>query len=427
MTTVLSTKYSSIKDILPAIQQELYGEESEAATTRFINIIQSFREYFKSSGEVDLFSAPGRIEITGNHTDHNGGKVLTAAISVDVLAVVEKQTGNFIRVKSEGYSEISIDIRDLTYKPGEKGTSTALVRGVLDYFKQKGYIVGAFDASLSSNVPKGAGVSSSSSFEVLIAEILNVLYNNNSVSKIEKAKASKYAENEHFKKPCGLMDQAAIALGGINVIDFENAQNPTVTPCEWNFSDLDVFVVNTGGDHSDLISDYASILSEMESVANFFGKWNLRSCTKQQVLENARELKEKVSGRAVLRSIHFFDETHRVELAQEALSKCDEEAFLKIIRKSAHSSWELLQNLYSPLDKQQCIPFAIAISKEIDGVKAVRVHGGGFAGTILAFVQKGSSSEYYDKMNSTFGQQNVFKLNIRKSGARQILHLEGLQ
>jgi galactokinase len=219
------------------------------------------------------------------------------------------------------------------------------------------------------------------------------------------------------------MDQAAIALGGINVIDFENAVNPKVTPCEWKFDDLDVFVVNTGGDHSDLISDYAGILGEMEAVANHFDKWNLRSCTKRQVLDSARELKEKLSGRAVLRAIHFFDENRRVELAASALAQNDEEGFLKVIRKSAHSSWELLQNLYSAGDKEQLIPFAILMSKETEGVKAARVHGGGFAGTILAFVKKSGSNGYFDKMKSLFGEQNVFKLNIRSSGARQILHI----
>ncbi|HKL93922.1 MAG TPA: galactokinase family protein [Clostridia bacterium] len=426
MTTVLSTKFSDIKGNLSALQNELYGNCSEASTSRFIKLIENHREHFKSSGVAEMFSAPGRIEITGNHTDHNGGKVLTAAVSVDILAVVEKRNGNIIRVKSEGYSEISVDIRNLASKPEDNGTSTALVRGVLDYYTKKGYKVGAFDASLNSNVPKGAGVSSSSSFEVLVAEILNVLYNDNSISKIEKAKASKYAENEHFKKPCGLMDQAAIALGGINVIDFENAQNPIVTPCQWSFTDLDVFVINTGGDHSDLIADYAGILGEMEAVANYFDKWNLRSCTKQQVLDNARALKDKISGRAVLRALHFFDETRRVEMAQDALKNRDEEKFLKIIRKSAHSSWELLQNLYSPNDREQLIPFAIEMSKECKGVKAARVHGGGFAGTILAFVQKDSSSSYFDKMNRLFGKENVFKLSIRESGARQVLHLEEL-
>lgn len=423
MTTVLSTKFSDIMAILPSIQKELYGEYNDENTARFTKLIENHRAYFKSSKSVDLFSAPGRIEITGNHTDHNGGKVLTAAVSVDILAVAEKTNGNIIRIKSEGYSEISVDIRNLEPKPEENGTSTALVRGVLDFYANKGYQLGAFDASLNSNVPKGAGVSSSSSFEVLIAEILNVFYNDNSISKIQKAKASKYAENEHFKKPCGLMDQAAIALGGINVIDFENAQNPVVTPCEWTFSDLDVFVINTGGDHSDLISDYAGILGEMEAVANYFDKWNLRSCTKQQVLDNALELKNKISGRAVLRAIHFFDETLRVEQAQQALEQRDEEKFLKIVRKSAHSSWELLQNLYTPNDKEQLIPFAIEISKECEGVKASRVHGGGFAGTILSFVEKDSSSAYFDKMKCYFGEQNVFKLSIRDSGAKQILHL----
>lgn len=424
MTTILKTKKSDLLSVLPDIERELYGSPSQYYTERILNLIQEFRTFFKSSGALDVFSAPGRIEICGNHTDHNGGKVLTAAVTVDVLACVEKRCGNIIRIKSEGYSEISIDIRNLNPKGEDRGTSTALVRGVLDYFKQKGYAIGSFDATICSNVPKGAGVSSSSSFEVCIAEILNELFNDGKVSKMEKAKASRYAENEHFKKPCGLMDQAAISLGGINVIDFENAQNPIVTPCDWNFNDLDIFVVNTGGDHSDLISDYAGILQEMEAVANHFDKWNLRGVTKKQVLDNAKILKEKLSGRAVLRAIHFFDENERVDKAKSSLEKGDEEAFLKAVRKSAHSSWELLQNLYSPQDKEQCIPFAIALSKEITGVKAVRVHGGGFAGTILAFVKKGSSDVYFDKMKSLFGENNVFKLNIRSSGARRILSVE---
>ncbi|MDR3215795.1 MAG: galactokinase [Clostridiaceae bacterium] len=383
---------------------------------RFLELLSEHTARYAAK-EALFFSSPGRIEIAGNHTDHNLGKVVAAAISIDTLAVVTKTDNGVIRVSSAGFKDCVVNTAAIG-EPDKSGYGDAasIIRGVCRYFADNGLKVGGFDATTVSNVFKGAGVSSSSAFELLIAEILNVLYNDSKIDNLTKAIASRYAENVYFGKPSGLMDQTAIALGGINMIDFES-EIPTYRHMTWNFQNLDIYIVNTGGDHSDLTPDYAAIRKEMNSVAEFLGKKVLREVDAKEFWKAMPELKEKLSGRAVLRALHFFEENARVEKLERAVESVDEALFLSMISASGLSSQTLLQNLHSPKDALQPVDLGVELTKRVQGVKAVRVHGGGFAGTILAFVDKRYSKNYYGYVKSIFGEKNVFNVSIRNDGA----------
>ena len=397
---------------------DLYGEATAAQTDRFEELVNMHKDVFNTS-DVEFFSSPGRIEIVGNHTDHNGGKVLCAAINVDTLASVSPRSDGIIEVKSKGYPMLRVDVSKPDFSVSEIGTSTALIKGVVDYFKRSGKAVGGFSACMTSSVPKGAGVSSSSSFELAIAEILNDMYNGGAIDPIFKAKASQYAENTFFGKPCGLMDQSAIALGGVNLIDFASFDNPVVEKAHWAFSDLDIYVIATGGDHSDLTDDYAAIPHEMKEVASCFGAKLLHEISPEKWERDKKNIVGKVSERAYLRAEHFFEENERVENAVKAIDNHDEEAFLAIVNQSGLSSRYKLQNTYSPAGKNHNLENALDRVVKIQGVVASRVHGGGFAGTILVFAQKKESGVEH-ALKIMFGDENVFKLAIRQSGATKI-------
>ena len=397
---------------------DLYGEATAEHTDRFNELVKMHKDIFNTA-DVEFFSSPGRIEIVGNHTDHNGGKVLCAAINVDTLASVSSRSDGIIEVKSKGYPMLRVDVSKPDFSVSEIGTSTALIKGVVDYFKRSGKNVGGFSACMTSSVPKGAGVSSSSSFELAIAEILNDMYNGGSIDPIFKAKASQYAENTFFGKPCGLMDQSAIALGGVNLIDFASFDDPLVEKAHWAFKDLDIYVIATGGDHSDLTDDYAAIPHEMKEVAACFGAKLLHEIPPEKWERDKKNIVGKVSERAYLRAEHFFEENARVENAVKAIDESDEEAFLAIVNESGLSSRYKLQNTYSPAGKNHNLENALDRVVKIQGVVASRVHGGGFAGTILVFAQK-KESGVEPALKVMFGDENVFKLAIRQSGATKI-------
>ena len=397
---------------------DLYGEATAEHTDRFNELVKMHKDIFNTA-DVEFFSSPGRIEIVGNHTDHNGGKVLCAAINVDTLASVSSRSDGIIEVKSKGYPMLRVDVSKPEFSVSEIGTSTALIKGVVDYFKRSGKNVGGFSACMTSSVPKGAGVSSSSSFELAIAEILNDMYNGGSIDPIFKAKASQYAENTFFGKPCGLMDQSAIALGGVNLIDFASFDDPLVEKAHWAFKDLDIYVIATGGDHSDLTDDYAAIPHEMKEVAACFGAKLLHEISPEKWERDKKNIVGKVSERAYLRAEHFFEENARVENAVKAIDESDEEAFLAIVNESGLSTRYKLQNTYSPAGKNHKLENALDRVVKIQGVVASRVHGGGFAGTILVFAQK-KESGVEPALKVMFGDENVFKLAIRQSGATKI-------
>ena len=403
---------------LRAVCNDVYGVCQSEQTDRFEELFKMHKDVFNTS-DVEFYSSPGRIEIVGNHTDHNGGKVLCAAINVDTLASVSKRSDGIIEVKSKGYPMLRVDVSKPDFSVSEIGTSTALIKGVVDYFKRSNKNVGGFSACMTSSVPKGAGVSSSSSFELAIAEILNVMYNDSELSAVFKAKASQYAENTFFGKPCGLMDQSAIALGGVNLIDFADFDNPVIEKAHWAFDNLDIYVIATGGDHSDLTDDYAAIPHEMKEVAACFGAKLLHEISPEKWNRDKQNIVGKVSERAYLRAEHFFEENERVENAVRAIDSKDEQAFLNIVNESGLSSRYKLQNTYSPAGKNHNLENALDRVVKIEGVVASRVHGGGFAGTILVFADKKASGVEV-ALDVMFGDENVFKLAIRQSGATKL-------
>ncbi len=414
-----TTEFFENNSIFNDTCKSIYGADFENQTPRFLELLDMHKSIFNTAN-VDYYSSPGRIEIVGNHTDHNGGKVLCAAINYDTLASVSPRTDGIIEVKSKGYPMLRVDLDNVHFSVLEVGTSLALIKGVVDYFVRSGKKVGGFSACMTSTVPKGSGVSSSSSFECIIAEILNVMYNGSTLDAMFKAKASQYAENTFFGKPCGLMDQSAIALGGVNLIDFADFENPVIQHANWAFDDLDIYVIATGGDHSDLTDDYAAIPQEMKEVATCFGAKLLHEIPVENWNENKPYIAQKVSERAYLRAEHFFEENERVENAQKAIANVDERAFLDIVNESGLSSRYKLQNTYSPAGKNHNLENALDRVVKIDGVVASRVHGGGFAGTIITFVKK-SASGVNDAFNLMFGKDNVFKLAIRPSGAIKLV------
>ena len=405
-------------DNFDEVCKDVFASGADEQRSRFEELLAMHKDVFNTQ-DVDFYSSPGRIEIVGNHTDHNGGKVLCSAINFDTLASVSPRTDGIIEVKSKGYPMLRVDVSAPTFSVSEIGTSNALIKGVVDYFKRSGKNAGGFSACMTSNVPKGSGVSSSSSFELAIAQILNVMYNDGKLDPIFKAKASQYAENTFFGKPCGLMDQSAISLGGVNLIDFADFDNPVVEKANWAFDDLDIFVIATGGDHSDLTDDYAAIPQEMKEVATCFGAKLLHEIPADKWERDKHNIVGKVSERAYLRAEHFFEENARVEEAVKAIDDKDEDAFLDIVNKSGLSSRYKLQNTYSPAGKNHNLENALDRVVKIDGVVASRVHGGGFAGTILVFAKK-SESGVKSALDVMFGAENVFKTAIRQSGATRL-------
>lgn len=396
----------------------LYGEgKLHYQVDRYRKIYDMHSAKYGEGGA--FYSSPGRIEVCGNHTDHNNGKVLCASISVDTIACVTPCEGKII-VESVGFSPVEVSLDDLQAREEEYGKAVALVRGVCAYYKNNGFNLGGFCATTTSDVFRGAGVSSSACFEVLICEILNLMYNDGKIDKVTKAKASQYAENVYFGKPCGLLDQSAISLGGVSYIDFKSIANLKIQSIDWNFEDMNIVLTNTGGDHSDLTDQYASIRVEMEEVAKLFGAKKLRKVKERDFYQRLPEIQEKVSGRAIMRAMHYFDENKRVDLCAKAVKNSNEKKFCAAINESGMSSYLMLQNCYPLSDTAQRIPLGINLSKKIDGVKAVRVHGGGFAGTIIAYVDKNKTSDYVEKMQAVFGKENVFVIGVRNVGTCKV-------
>lgn len=386
---------------------------------RMAHIEKEFTALFGSVPR--FFSVPGRTEIIGNHTDHNNGKVLCGAVSLDALAAAQKNNLGRIRIKSEGFDYFEISIDDLSVREDEINTTASLVRGIAARFDELGYSVGGFDAYITSDVLQGSGLSSSAAFEVLCGLILSCLYNNGAADAVTLAKVGQYAENVYFAKPCGLMDQMACALGGFVTIDFEDPTQPVYKTLPMDISDFGhkLCIINTGGSHADLSDDYASVRREMEAVAQFFGKPSLRFCTLDDVIASVSQLREKVSDRAVLRAIHFFNENIRVQKGFTALEQGDFNTFLSCVTASGLSSETLNQNVYTTkAPYEQGITLCIALAKHLlCGNGAVRVHGGGFAGTVQCFVPDNMADSFKSEMDKAF---DCRILALRKVGATEI-------
>ena len=402
----------------------LYGAETEKARARFLHITHLFEEKFGDRQDIRFFSAPGRTEVCGNHTDHNHGQVLAAAINLDAVACAVKTDDHFIRVYSENYPGDIIDINILEPQMKEVEKSASLVRGVAARFKELGYNIGGIDCVTVNNVLKGSGMSSSASFEVLVGTMLNYLYNDGKISPVEIAQIAQFAENKFFGKPCGLMDQMACSVGSFVQIDFCDPANPVINPVEFDFASCghSLCIVDTRADHADLTDDYAAIRREMEAVAGYFGKSCLREITEADVLASVAGIKEKLGERPLLRAIHFFEDNKRVEKEAEALRNGDFDTFKAMTIASGYSSYMYNQNVFSssaPLS--QPVSLALAISEVIlKGKGAWRVHGGGFAGTIQAFVPNELLDEYKESLEAVFGEGACYVLAIRPFGGTEI-------
>ena len=412
---------------LDDVLEELYGKsEVSSARARYLDAIKSFEKLYGDDREVSVFSIPGRSELSGNHTDHNGGKVIAASVDLDAIAVASASIGSVIRIASEGYGEECVDFDSYSFPNDEFfGTSTSIIAGVVSGIKTLGKSIGAFDAYFTSCVPGGSGLSSSAVYENAVGTIINHFYNNGEIDQVTIAKISQYAENTFFGKPCGLMDQIACAVGGIVAIDFESAKNPIVERISAEpLAPLALCIVSTGGSHADLTDDYASVPAEMKAVAAHFKKNVLREITREQLKKEICELREKLGDRAVLRAIHFFDENDRVDEAVKALKSNDLDAFLSIILASGKSSYCYLQNVFSAKNPtEQGISLALCLAEGClaDKNAAWRVHGGGFAGTIQAFVPVEIADSFCNEMSSVFGKGACKILKIRSRGAEKII------
>ena len=404
--------------------RKIYGENAKDQLDRYEQIQDKFEELF-GEGDVMFFSTSGRSEIIGNHTDHNHGCVLAAGISLDAVAAVRKTDNNVVRLISEGYAvENIIDLSDLSLTASDEGSTKGLIKGVAIRMKEHyGAVLGGFDAYVQSNVFKGSGLSSSAAIEVLIFNIFNYIYNENSISAVEGAKISQWAENNYFGKPCGLMDQTACAVGGVVYIDFYKPEEPVIEELNFDFDKegYSVIITDVHADHADLTNEYAAITLEMKSVAKYFGKEYLADVSEDDFYNDLGGLRKQVSDRAVLRSIHFFEENKRVKKAAEAIRNESLDAFFEAINESGASSWKLLQNTHATGSDQQAMTLALALSSKILGSDgACRVHGGGFGGTILAFVPKKMKEEYVTVMENAFGENACCELSIRPVGTTYV-------
>ena len=404
----------------------LYGEENlDSQKERYTKAINEFIAIY---GDIDcnIFSVPGRSEISGNHTDHNHGEVLAGSINLDIIAICAKTDDGVIKIQSEGFPQDVVDTATYT-EPCQDDyfKSSALIAGMAKAFTNAGYNIGGYVAYTTSNVFKGSGLSSSAAFEVMVGNILNHLYNNGTVDNVEIAKMAQFSENEFFGKPCGLMDQMACAVGGFVHIDFEDTKNPVIEKIDFDMSGAGyaLCIVNTGGNHADLNEDYASVPAEMKAVARFLGHEYLRQTCLADLMVNIGAIREELGDRAVLRAYHFFNENERVKTQAEALKNGDTDVFLAFVLKSGNSSYKYLQNVYTTKNvKEQGLSLALAVTENLlcDTGSAYRVHGGGFAGTIQAFVPFQHVASYKEEIDSIFGAGACHILRIRPQGAIKV-------
>lgn len=390
---------------------------------RWISLLKNHSRVCKDDSPR-LFSAPGRTELAGNHTDHNRGRVLAASVQLDTIAAVTHKEGNIAEVLSEGYPPVRVDLSMLEKMPKEVGRTDALVRGIAASIVKRGGRIGGFTASTSSRVLKGSGLSSSAALEILVGSIFNELYNEGRFNTIDLAMMGQEAENTYFEKPSGLMDQCACAAGGAIAIDFADPARPVVEPIQADFATAGytLAVVDSRADHADLTDDYASIPTEMAAVATELGYSVLQEVPQELFYSSMKRIRHKVGDRALLRALHFYQENLRVQQMTQALRKKDLPAYLDGVRRSGHSSFCFLQNIYSPDNPEnQAVSLALALSESyLRDSGACRVHGGGFAGTIQVFVPDKDFDDYRSSLDNFFGKGSVLPLSIRPIPAGEI-------
>ena len=427
MQKIMSVRGSLEQGSLDQRIKEIYVDEQRVPYNRerYIRAIDRFTELFPSEKEIEIYSAPGRSEVCGNHTDHQNGMVLATSINLDAIAIVAKAEEPVIRLVSGDFPMEEVDVADLSMKEEEQSTTTALIRGVAAGMKERGHKVGGFTAYITSDVLMGAGMSSSAAFESLIGTILSGLYNDMKVSSIEIAQIGQYAENIYFGKPCGLMDQMACSVGGMIFIDFKEKEHPEVRQVHTDFekAGLSLCIVDTKGSHADLTPDYSPVPAEMNQVAQALGREHLREVPRETFFKELPKLWKETSGRAVLRAIHFYEEEERVLRGVKSLEESDYPGFLSVIKASGDSSAKYLQNIYSPKDvDSQNVTVALAVSESILGENGVcRVHGGGFAGTIQAFVKNEAVAAYKEQLEAIYGDDSCHVLKVRLQGGIRVL------
>ena len=415
---IKAQKYNDLlKDIY--VDEQLLSYQQE----RYVQAIEKFISLYGDQ-DIEIYSTPGRSEVSGNHTDHQHGEVLAAAINLDIIAIVTKSEDS-IKILSDDYDIKAIDINDLDKRDDEKETSEGLIRGVLARYQELGYRIGGFQAYMTSDVLQGSGLSSSAAFEVIVGTVLSGLYNDMSIDPVVIAQVGQYSENVYFGKPCGLMDQCACSVGSLIHIDFKDPTKPVVHKIEVDFPEFEhsLCIVDVHASHADLTDDYASIPYEMKQVAKFFNKDVLRDVKEKEFYERLPEIRKAVNDRAVLRAIHLFAENQRVEKAVEALNTKNFDMFKDVIQESGKSSFQYLQNIYSNHDvNNQAVSIALALSENILKEHGVcRVHGGGFAGTMQAFVEDDYVDTYKTEIEKYFGEGSCHILKVRKYGGMKVL------
>ena len=424
LTTKLKEQFKN--GVYDARLKDIYLDDKqlEYQQGRYIEAIEGFEKAF-GEAEVEIYSAPGRSEIGGNHTDHQHGMVLATSVNLDTIAIVEKLDSDEVEVISKGYTPSKLSVADLDKRAEESGKSVSLLRGILKNMQERGYQIGGFRMFSTSNVIAAAGLSSSACFETLIGTILSGLYNDMKIDMKEIAQIGQYAETVYFDKPSGLMDQMACSVGGLIHIDFGDPKVPIINKVDVDFGkyNYSLCVVDTKGSHADLTDDYADIPAEMKMVAQYFGKAYLREVDEAQFYQNIADIRKKTGDRAVLRALHFFEEEKVVMDEVEALRADDFERFLSLITQSGNSSSKYLQNIYSNHDvNNQAVSIALGMSERILQNNGVcRVHGGGFAGTIQIFVRNDFVKEYKEQIEKVFGEGSCYILNIRKCGGIKVL------
>lgn len=402
---------------------KLYGEDQvEENIRRYSSLTGKFKETYGDK-EILIFTSPGRTEISGNHTDHNHGKVLAGSINLDCVGIAAVNGSTRVNIVSETFNQkFTIDLNHMEPSKDKAGTED-LVRGLLKGFEEHGYKTGGFDAYITSNVISSAGVSSSAAFEMLLCSMINKFFNDNQMSTVAYAHVGKYAENVYWDKASGLLDQMACAVGGLITIDFKDPSAPVVEKIDFDFASQDhsLIIVQTGRGHADLSADYSSVPSEMKKVAEFFGKEVCAEVTEEQVIENLKEVRAYAGDRSVMRALHFFEENKRVEAEVAALKEGRFQDFLSDITASGNSSWKWLQNCYTNSSfQEQGISVALALTElYIAGKKrgACRIHGGGFAGVIMAMLPNDITDEYISYIEKALGEGSAYRMSIRPYGA----------
>ena len=423
--TKISSLVEKINNGQHPLFQELYGFDASVLKTqadRYSALMADFKKIY-GTDDVCLFSSPGRTEIGGNHTDHNYGRVLAGAVNLDNIAVATANGTNVIRITSAGYPEFQVDLADLSIDENQFYTSSSLVKGICARMKEVGYQIGGFDCCIEGRVPKGSGLSSSASFEVLIGAIVNNLFNDGKMSAVENAIIGQWSENNYFGKPCGLMDQTACSVGGLITIDFKDPAKPIVKEVDFDFvsTGFALVITDVGGGHDDPASqaEYASLPTEMKLVAAELGAKVLREVSLEQIVDKIPAIRKKTGDRAILRAYHFQGDNQRVVDQVAALESNDFDAFLKMVVESGYSSYMYNQNIFDVVHKdEQVVSLGLALSEMVlKGKGAWRVHGGGFGGTIQAFVPQDLLDKYVSTLEHVYGKGKCHKLFIRAKGS----------